>query len=380
MHVHLQAKMRGCAVVNCGHSARQRASPTFSCCSAKLNGRKACSRPAVLVRAEKKDQEGGGSQLQQLGEKASGAVSKAAGSVRDAFTEIDDNFLEYCSLDAKGGRRMSKMTMGEKEQEFLAALRSFYFEDRPALTNEEFDNLKEELLWQGSKVAVLSGTESRFLQASMAAAVNKPIISDEEYDELKAKLRNKNSKVVQQGPRCSLRSRAMYSDCTPDYLKMTALNIPAALVTLLALFSVDDITGFQITNLVELPEPYGIIFLWGAVFPALFIFVASITNFVFKDNLILKGSCPNCNASNSTYFGDILTVKGNRENNEVQCGDCKAKLKFDANKRQIKVEMYPGEGKKKPAAEGKKKSAASGNKKQNAEAGSKKESSKPQAA
>lgn len=58
--------------------------------------------------------------------------------------------------------------------------------------------------------------------------------------------------------------------------------------TLAALFSIDDITGFQITNLVELPEPYGIIFLWGFVFPALFIFVASITNFVFKDNLILK--------------------------------------------------------------------------------------------
>ncbi len=48
-----------------------------------------------------------------------------------------------------------------------------------------------------------SGTESRFLQASMAAASNKPIISDEEYDELKAKLRNKNSKVVQQVGRCS---------------------------------------------------------------------------------------------------------------------------------------------------------------------------------
>ncbi|KAL0039052.1 hypothetical protein WJX77_006412 [Trebouxia sp. C0004] len=156
---------------------------------------------------------------------------------------------------------------------------SFYFEDRPALTNADFDNLKEELLWQGSKVAVLTRTQSRFLQASMAA-VNKPIISDEEYDELKAKLRNKNSKVVQQGPRCSFKSRAMYNDWTPDYLKMTALNIPAALVTLLALFSVDDITGFQITNLVELPEQYGIIFLWGAVFPALFIFVASITNFV----------------------------------------------------------------------------------------------------
>lgn len=49
----------------------------------------------------------------------------------------------------------------------------------------------------------------------------------------------------------------------------------------------------------------------------------------------LQGSCPNCGAGNSTYFGDILTVKGNRENNEVQCGDCKAKLKFDAGKRQV---------------------------------------------
>jgi hypothetical protein len=47
---------------------------------------------------------------------------------------------------------------------------------------------------------------------------------------------------------------------------------------------------------------------------------------------------------------------------------------------QIKVETYPGEGKKKPAAEGKKKSAAAGNKKQTAAAGSKKESPKPQAA
>ena len=56
MHVHLQAKMRGCAVVNCGHSARQSSSPTFSCYNAKVSGRKACSRPAVLVRAEKKDQ------------------------------------------------------------------------------------------------------------------------------------------------------------------------------------------------------------------------------------------------------------------------------------------------------------------------------------
>jgi hypothetical protein len=54
------------------------------------------------------------------------------------------------------------------------------------------------------------------------------------------------------------------------------------------LFSIDDITGFEITRLVELPEPYGILFVWGLVLPTVFIFVASITNLIFKDNLILK--------------------------------------------------------------------------------------------
>lgn len=39
------------------------------------------------------------SRLQELGQKASGAVSKAADAVKDVFT--DDNVLEYCSLDQK---------------------------------------------------------------------------------------------------------------------------------------------------------------------------------------------------------------------------------------------------------------------------------------
>lgn len=46
--------------------------------------------------------------------------------------------------------------------------------------------------------SLCSGTEQRFMQASMAAAAGKPMMSDEEYDDLKAQLRNKNSRVVQQ--------------------------------------------------------------------------------------------------------------------------------------------------------------------------------------
>lgn len=36
--------------------------------------------------------------------------------------------------------------------------------------------------------------------------------------------------LPKQGPRCSIRSRKLYSDATPDYLKMTLLNLPAAVV------------------------------------------------------------------------------------------------------------------------------------------------------
>ena len=36
---------------------------------------------------------------------------------------VDDNFLQYCSLDNKGEKPLSKKSLGEKEQEFLDALR-----------------------------------------------------------------------------------------------------------------------------------------------------------------------------------------------------------------------------------------------------------------
>lgn len=55
-----------------------------------------------------------------------------------------------------------------------------------------------------------------------------------------------------------------------------------------ALFVVDTLTGYQITALLELPEPYGIIVVWGLVLPTILVFATSLTNLVFKDNLILK--------------------------------------------------------------------------------------------
>ena len=52
----------------------------------------------------------------------------------------------------------------------------------------------------------------------------------------------------------------------------------------------------------------------------------------------MQGPCPNCNTTASTYFGDILTIQGNREKNEISCSNCKAKLSFNSTKGQVRLQ------------------------------------------
>ena len=69
-----------------------------------------------------------------------------------------------------------------------------------------------------------------------------------------------------------------------------ALTAAVCLQTLILLFSVDDITGFEITYLLELPQPWGIFVVWGLVLPLVYILSSSLTNLVLRDFLILKAS------------------------------------------------------------------------------------------
>ncbi|GFR50417.1 hypothetical protein Agub_g12634 [Astrephomene gubernaculifera] len=272
---------------------------------------------------------------------------------------------EYCALDEKG-KKASKRSLGEMEQDFLAALTAWYYEGKPIMSDEEFNLLKEELIWSGSTVAVLSSAEQRFLEASMAYAKGKPILSDDEYDLLKAELRNKSSIVTAQGPRCSIRSKKMYADAEPDYLRMTLLNVPGVMFVLGLVFAVDFSTGFGITELIELPAPYGVVLLWGLLLPSLFVVAYALTQIGFKDNLILKAPCPSCGSENFTYFGDVFTVHGARGQNIVECYNCKADLTFDEYKRIVVVAETAEVKQEKAAAAAAKKAAAAAKKKQRA--------------
>jgi sterol desaturase/sphingolipid hydroxylase (fatty acid hydroxylase superfamily) len=134
----------------------------------------------------------------------------------------------------------------------------------------------------------LGSDEQKFMEASLAYVAGRPILTDQQYDELKMKLKTKGSKVAIAGPRCSLRSKKVVSDSTVDYLKMTLLNVPAALVALTLVFFLDDITGFEITYLLELPEPYSFVVTWFIVLPITFFIAQALTNTILKEALILK--------------------------------------------------------------------------------------------
>lgn len=58
--------------------------------------------------------------------------------------------------------------------------------------------------------------------------------------------------------------------------------------TLLVLFSVDDLTGFELTHIMELPDPWGLVAVWGLVLPVAYLVSSALTNLVLRDFLILK--------------------------------------------------------------------------------------------
>ena len=64
----------------------------------------------------------------------------------------------------------------------------------------------------------------------MAYNRGKALLGDAEFDALKLRLKQSGSIITAQGPRCSLRSKKMYSDAAVDYLRLLGINIPAALL------------------------------------------------------------------------------------------------------------------------------------------------------
>jgi len=83
-----------------------------------------------------------------------------------------------------------------KELMYLDALQSSYVSDTPLFNDDDYDELKDSLTWEGSALVTMSGAEAQFLYAVGASRKGCSAIGDAEYAELKAKLQAEESWVV----------------------------------------------------------------------------------------------------------------------------------------------------------------------------------------
>lgn len=89
-----------------------------------------------------------------------------------------------------------------KELIYLDCLYNFYHRKKQLLSNDDYNELKEQLTWEGSIAATLRGKEALFITAVAAHHRGSSLLTNEEYMALKSELLAENSWVVnrQQDP------------------------------------------------------------------------------------------------------------------------------------------------------------------------------------
>lgn len=239
---------------------------------------------------------------------------------------IDENIAEFCSINPNTGKPV-ELTVREKEALFLDAMQS-YFRGEQALSDAEFDALKEELIWQGSEVVSLSRDEFRFLDAARAYERGQQLMTDEEFDALKVRLQKQGSIVaIQRGPRCSIERKITFSDVIPDKRRTFVLYIPAGILTALAWLSF----SFEFTPLHNVDPVVSLIL--GS--PLIYYLAKGLTGLVLPEPLILVGDCPSCGRRTHVLFGNVLNVKGFDKSADVRCDKCKAQLKVEKDSNRM---------------------------------------------
>lgn len=88
-----------------------------------------------------------------------------------------------------------------KELIYLDCLQASYAMDtQPLLSDDEYDELKDSLCWDGSALPTMTGQEAKFLTALVASRKGYTILPDAEYSALKAELQAENSWVASRAP------------------------------------------------------------------------------------------------------------------------------------------------------------------------------------
>lgn len=240
---------------------------------------------------------------------------------------------EYCVLDKKSGKFI-RLTVAEKERIFLDALQSYYASGRQLLPDDEFDLLKEDLSWNGSKLVQMNRNEAKYLSSMEAYLKGNPILSDIEFDALKATLKEEKSQfAVSTEPKCYIDTGICTVTMQEDNFRNNLLYLPVGAI--LSIFWLG--LGFEIIEPFIRINPLFLI-LFGA--PLIYAGTKGITNdYVFKNGKIVYGPCPSCEVENRIYFGDILGIEGFSDIASLKCPTCK--VKFDVQRDTMRASTLP---------------------------------------
>mmetsp|Transcript_24325 Transcript_24325/g.28184 ORF Transcript_24325/g.28184 Transcript_24325/m.28184 type:complete len:95 (+) Transcript_24325:169-453(+) len=79
---------------------------------------------------------------------------------------------------------------------YFDSLHSSYTTGKALLDDDNYDELYENLTWEGSSVATMSAKEAQFVSAVAASKRGDQLMDDEEYSVLKSELKGNGSWVV----------------------------------------------------------------------------------------------------------------------------------------------------------------------------------------
>ncbi|KAL7539862.1 hypothetical protein ACHAXR_010528 [Thalassiosira sp. AJA248-18] len=238
---------------------------------------------------------------------------------------------EFCMVDPNTQKPI-RLTLEEKERMFLDSVQSYYVSGRQVMDDAEFDSLKEDLAWNGSEVVNFNRKEVTFLEAMSAYGKGQPMMSDAEYDALRNELLEDGSSIaVTTEPKCYIDTGICTVNFQKDNFRNNLLYLPAiSIIALLWLGIGYELIGGRINPLV--------LTAFGA--PVIGSGAKAITdNFIFTNNLVAYGPCPNCETENRVYFGNILGVEGFGKQASVKCTNCKEQI--NVQKRSLRASTLP---------------------------------------
>eukprot|EP00285_Hemiselmis_virescens_P019170 CAMPEP_0173391230 /NCGR_PEP_ID=MMETSP1356-20130122/17854_1 /TAXON_ID=77927 ORGANISM="Hemiselmis virescens, Strain PCC157" /NCGR_SAMPLE_ID=MMETSP1356 /ASSEMBLY_ACC=CAM_ASM_000847 /LENGTH=291 /DNA_ID=CAMNT_0014348807 /DNA_START=12 /DNA_END=887 /DNA_ORIENTATION=+ len=263
-----------------------------------------------------------------VGGVAPGRGLRLASSSLSATRSTQRNFA-LTSLRAQEATQTydEKASLAQKERLYLDCCAAFNVDKNSLVTDDDFEQLKSDLAFEGSQVIMMSRDEIQFMVATQRYKMGKPIMDDSAYDSLRTKLKAINSPAALfDSPTCKILddgTTACKADLTADDGKNVLLYTPALVLSAL-LFNEYTFWAYSWDPLLSLIAGSPII---AAVSYAL-------TNFIyFQKPYITKTQCPKCTTPQNIYFGDVLFVNGGKPESLIttQCVNtaCKCDLKAD---------------------------------------------------